>query len=63
MVGGVVAWVETFGGEVGDLEGVPCGNDAGSSLFGEAVGERLWVVMGNDDQRVHGNDSFGGGWR
>jgi hypothetical protein len=62
MVGGVVTRVETFSGEVGDLEGVPCGSDAGSSLFGEAVGEGLWVVMGNNDQRMHGNDSFGG-WR
>jgi hypothetical protein len=58
VIGGGVARVEAFGGEVGDFKGVARSSQAGSHLRGHGVGEGLWVVMGNDDECVHDFDSL-----
>jgi hypothetical protein len=61
MVGKAEAWIETFGGEVSNLEGiggVGLGDPVADGL-GQRMGQGAGVMMGNNDKRVHSESPSG----
>ncbi|WP_231991152.1 hypothetical protein [Pseudomonas sp. 7SR1] len=56
MVGETEAWIEAFGGQVGDLEriGVMGEGDAFGDLRRQAMGQGVGIMVGNDNECMHG---------
>ncbi|MCY1372666.1 hypothetical protein D9M69_598900 [compost metagenome] len=59
VIGGVESRVEGLRHQVGDFEGI-AGTGPGHAfgdLRSEAMGERPWIVVRDNDERVHDEDS------
>lgn len=46
-------WIEILGRQIGHLEAMPGFHQAGTDLGRNAVGQRLRLRMGGDDQSIH----------
>jgi hypothetical protein len=53
VVGARVARVEAFGCKVGNFNGVAATAEAGGHLRRDGMGERLRIVMSDNDECVH----------